>query len=218
MTHSYISSSLRSLLGRKRRAFAGTLKAGTTRRAKTYCVTIHIGNRNQRIVECRFNMGNSPNNIFSNFSFCAFCHCWNNPSLTFFLYTFFACNCFSWSFAGAGIAASSLAANRQASSMTDAPVTIYITQASDILGGLSAKLTSHDVIAFDYLRYPAKVVFGEFAALDVLINLGFSQNLLRVVFAYTKNIGKPNPYRLFIRNINTDNTRHTVPLLTIMIV
>jgi hypothetical protein len=98
--------------------------------------------------------------------------------LAFFFYTLLAGNCLSRSFASAGIAASALTANRQAPFVTKASVAVYIAKASDILKNLSAKLTSHSIVAVDYLRYPAKLVFGEFAGLCILIYLGLFQNLL----------------------------------------
>jgi len=46
--------------------------------------------------------------------------------------------------------------------VANASITGYVTQSSDILSNLSSKLAPHDVIAVDDLRYPAKLVFGEF--------------------------------------------------------
>jgi hypothetical protein len=83
--------------------------------------------------------------------------------LAFFLYTLLACNCFSRPFACTCITLRTLAPNRQAPSVTNAPVTIDIAQASYILRNLPAKLTFNSIIAVDNLRYPAEFIFTELA-------------------------------------------------------
>jgi hypothetical protein len=128
--------------------------------------------------------------------------------LTFFLYALLARDCFSRAFAGACIALGALAPNRQTPSMTKTSVTVDVTQASYVLGNLSAKLAFHDIIAVDNLGYAAKLIFTELAGLCAFVNTGLFQNLLRGVFTYTNNIGQRNPYRFVIRNINTNDTRH----------
>jgi hypothetical protein len=90
-----------------------------------------------------------------------------------------------------------------------ASIAVYVTQASDILSDLPAELTAHSIIAVDYLRDAAKLIFGEFAGLCVLVYLGLFQNLLGGMSAYTIDIGHRDPYRLLIWNINANNTRHT---------
>jgi hypothetical protein len=108
--------------------------------------------------------------------------------LAFFLYTSFARHCFSGSFSSSRIALSTLAPNRQTPSVTNTPITGYITQSSDILRGLPAKLTSHDVIAVDNLSYLAKLIFAEFASLCAFFDSGLFQNHFRGIPTYTMNI------------------------------
>jgi hypothetical protein len=114
--------------------------------------------------------------------------------LAFFLYTLLACDCFSWAFAGARVTLSVLAPNRQPLSVTDASITVYIAQASYILSDLPAKPASHDVIAVNDLRYPAKLVLAQLAGLCAFFDPGFFQDLFRGVLTYTINIGQRNPY------------------------
>jgi hypothetical protein len=80
--------------------------------------------------------------------------------LAFFLYTLLARDCFSWAFTSARVTLSALAPDRQTLSVANAFITVYIAQASYILSNLPAKPASHDVIAVDDLRYPAKLVFA----------------------------------------------------------
>jgi hypothetical protein len=109
---------------------------------------------------------------------------------TFLLYTLLARNRLSRALARSRVTLRTLATDRQASSVTNASVTVYIAQPSNILSYLSAKLTSYDVIAVNNLSYPAKLIFTEFAGLCTLFDPGFLQDLSRRVFAYTGNIGQ----------------------------
>jgi hypothetical protein len=83
-----------------------------------------------------------------------------------------------------------LAANRQTPSVANASVTGYISQSSNILSDLPAKLASNNVMTVNNLSYPAKLVFGEFAGFCALPNLGLFQNLFRGIFTDAKNIGQ----------------------------
>jgi hypothetical protein len=74
--------------------------------------------------------------------------------------------------------------------VANASVTVYIAQPTDILSYLSAKLSSHDVIAVDNLGYAAKLIFGEFACLCAFFDSGFLQNLFGGIFTYTTNTGQ----------------------------
>jgi len=110
--------------------------------------------------------------------------------LAFFLYALLACHCLSRAFARACIALSTLTPNGQTPSVSNASVTVYISQPRDILNYLSAKLSSHDVIAVDNLCYAAKLIFGEFACLCGFFDSGFFQNLFRGVSTYTTDTGQ----------------------------
>jgi len=90
--------------------------------------------------------------------------------------------------------------------VANASVTTYIAQAGYILCNLPAKLTFHDVITVDNLRYAAKLVFTELAGLCTSFDTRFFQNLFRGIFTYTDNISQRNPYRFVIGNINTNYT------------
>jgi hypothetical protein len=57
--------------------------------------------------------------------------------------------------------------------VANAPVTIYVTQASYVLSNLPAKLAFHDAIAVNDLRYVAELVFAELASLCVFFDTGF---------------------------------------------
>jgi hypothetical protein len=62
--------------------------------------------------------------------------------------------------------------------VSNASVTVYISQPRDILNYLSAKLSSHDVIAVDNLCYPAKFVLAELAGLCAFFDSSLFQNQL----------------------------------------
>jgi hypothetical protein len=128
--------------------------------------------------------------------------------LAFFLYAPFACHRFSWAFASASIALSTLTPNWQTLSVADTSITIYVPQPSNIASYLSAKLTSHYIISVDNLGYSAKLIFAEPAGLLIFFNLCLLQNLPGCIFAYTSNISQRNPYGFIIWNINTNYTRH----------
>jgi hypothetical protein len=121
-------------------------------------------------------------------------------------------NGLSRAFARPGVASCPLAMNRQAFPVANAPVTGDIAKPGDILGNLSAKLPANGVTSLDNLGNAAQLIFGELARLGIPVNLGFDYNRLSGMSAYTINIRQGNPYRLLIRNINTNYTRHICSL------
>jgi hypothetical protein len=98
--------------------------------------------------------------------------------------------------------------------VTNPAITGYVTQASDILSHLPAKLASNNVIAVYDLRYPAQLILGQLSRFCRSFNPRFLQNLFGRIFAYPKNIGQRNPYRFVVRNINTNYTRHICSLFS----
>jgi len=160
----------------------------------------------------------SPDDIFSDFSLCPFCHYYSLKAylsqttelLAFFLYTLLACDRFSWALASACIALRALTSNRQTPSVTNPPVTIYVAQTSYVLGNLPAKLTLYDVVAVDDLRYMAKLIFAELAGFRTLFDPGFLQYLRRGVLTDADNVRQRNPYGFVIGNINTNYTGHII--------
>jgi hypothetical protein len=117
-------------------------------------------------------------------------------------------NGLSGAFASSGVGACALPVNRQTLFVPDTSVTTDIPKTSNILSNLSAELAAYLVVAVDYLRYPAEIILGERPRLGIPVNLCFHANLLGCVPAYPVNVCQGNPYRLFVRNINTNYTRH----------
>jgi hypothetical protein len=74
--------------------------------------------------------------------------------------------------------------------VANASITAYITQSSDILSGLSAKLASHGVISVNNLSYSAQLVFAEFASFGAFFDFGLLQNHFRSIPTYTMNISQ----------------------------
>jgi hypothetical protein len=72
--------------------------------------------------------------------------------------------------------------------MADPTITGYITQPSDVLCHLPAKLTSNDIVAVYHLRYTAQLIFSEFVCPDSLFDSGLFENLFGRMFADAKDV------------------------------
>jgi hypothetical protein len=168
-THGGAGAALSRLLSSKGGTFPRTFEANGSRRAPTDCVTIEVRNRNQRIVKSRLYMDNGPGNALSHFSSCTFCHILQALSKTMrtskepnasklstlLLYALLSGHRLSWALTHSRIAARPLTPDGQALSVPNAPVAANVTKPSDILGHLASKLTTHDIVAVDYLGYAA---------------------------------------------------------------
>src|SRR5437660_5513754 len=64
-------------------------------------------------------------------------------------------------FAGAGVGAGALAADRQAAAMTQAPVTADVPQPGDVLLCLPPQRAFDDILAVEYRRQPGNFLVGQ---------------------------------------------------------
>jgi hypothetical protein len=74
--------------------------------------------------------------------------------------------------------------------VTNPTVTGYVTQASNILSHLPAKLASNNVIAVYDLRYTAQLILSQLARFSLFLNPRFFQNLLGRIFTHPIDIGQ----------------------------
>jgi hypothetical protein len=92
--------------------------------------------------------------------------------------------------------------------MANSSVAHNIPQSCDILRDLPSKLTSDDIVAVYDLGNSTELVFAEFTGFSSLVYSGFFEYLFGGVPTYAYDISQRNPYRLFVGNVNTHNTRH----------
>jgi hypothetical protein len=196
-----VGTALRRLLCSKRCALTRTLETDTAGRTPANSIAVNVSNRYQRVIKRSLYVYDASHNILSDFSLCALCHNSNNPKknsstrkireqkyLTFLFYTLLAGHCLPGPLTRPGIALCALAPNRKTSSMADSTITGYITQSSNILCHLPAKLTSNDIITVYYLRYTAQLILSELVCPDSLVDSGLLENLFRRMFADAKDI------------------------------
>jgi hypothetical protein len=110
-------------------------------------------------------------------------------SLTHFFHTLLARNGLAGAFASPRIALGILPAHRQATSVSQSSVTRYVTQTGNVLSHLPAQLTANNVVAIDYLSYPAELILTQAACLRPRLDLGLLENLLRRMHADPVDVG-----------------------------
>lgn len=188
---------LRCNLRGERRTLAGTLEPLAAGARPGKHVSVHIGDRDDRIVERSLNMRHAVCNMLllfflSDDLFRRGCHHSSTMQCALIRLLLLTRNSTGRSFSGTGIGLGSLTANREPLPMAQATVTTKVHKALDVHGNFLAQVSLDLVILVDALSDPGDFSFSELVSSSVEIDRGFRQYLLRGGPADTVNIGQRN--------------------------
>lgn len=118
-------------------------------------------------------------------------------------------------FARAGVGLGALAANRKATEMPDATVTLDTLKALQVHTDFAAQITFNDVFAvLDRMDDLRKLLLGEVLGPDAWIDVGLGQDIFRVARADAVNIAQGDVDALVRRNFYADDTCHIFKILS----
>lgn len=212
--HTVIDSLLCSCLGcalcSEGSALTRALEAHLAGRCPRYGITVSIGDRNDRVVECSTDMRCSALDIlflaaFLDYLFSYLCHLYSFTPLLLLirnsLRRTLACSC---------VCLSALTSDGQTLAMTDTTVAVNLYHALDVECNITAEVTLYLVVCFDFLTELCDLLLGECLSAGVRIDACLCKYLIRSAATYTVDIGKGDLNALSVRNIYACNTCHLI--------
>lgn len=126
------------------------------------------------------------------------------------LNTLFACHGFFRSFSSSCVRLGSLTTHRQANSMANTPVASNVSQSTNVLLNQTTKRTFNGVISLKNCRDSTDFFIRQITCTFVRIHACLVTQVTSSLIAYTIQIGKRDDSFSVIRNVNTQQTWHTI--------
>src|SRR6185369_13333408 len=109
-----------------------------------------------------------------------------------------------------GVGLGSLAADRQATQVTNPAVAFDALQTLEVHANFPPKVTLDDVLAvLDRVNNLRKLLLGQVLGANARVNAGLGENVARVTRADAVDIPQSDVDTLVGRNFNADDTSHT---------